>query len=41
VVFSAAGGLDDWTERIGAAAAVDKLFELRSLPRLLATCATL
>jgi CheY-like chemotaxis protein len=41
VVFSAAGSLAEWTERIGAAAAVDKLFDLTCLPRLLAACAML
>jgi CheY-like chemotaxis protein len=39
VVFSAAGCLAEWTERIGAAAAVDKPFDLASLPDLLVACA--
>ncbi len=40
VVFSAAGSLAKWTERIGASAAVDKLFDLASLPDLLMSCAS-
>ena len=40
VVFSAAEGLAQWAERLGAVAAVDKLFDLASLPGLLLASAT-
>ena len=40
VVFSAAEGLAHWAERLGAVAAVDKLFDLASLPGLLLASAS-